>query len=57
MKLKYNDDPRINSSDDITRLYYERIVALKSNADIILDPESPDTVAKILEFMREKAMI
>lgn len=56
LKMKY-EDPRITSSDDITRLYYERIVDYKSTADIILDPEAPDFTARLIEFMRGKELL
>lgn len=57
VKMKFDDDPKIKNSDDITRLYYERIVTYKSTADLIIDPESPDSIARVLEFMKEKGML
>lgn len=53
----HKGDVRISTSDDVTRLYYERIVEYKKNADIILDPDAPDFAVRLIEFMREKILI
>lgn len=57
LKSPITGRPLISSEDDVTRLYYERIVDYKTNADMVIDPETPDFMARLLEFMRDRELI